>query len=123
MPEEYNPLFPDGLPEKIPAGAARELAKELEDLQEKFRYISPSLRTNWGDRSVVFEAILERLMKQRQTHGGPDHDDAHSQNDWISFIVKFAGMAVDTIPGEFRHRMIDVAALAISAWESSQRKS
>lgn len=74
---------------------------------------------------LVKEIAGER-QEQDKTWGGPEHDDKHCRSDWINFIIRHLGLAVDDgtadVSQRFRKQMIRVAALAIAAIESSDRK-
>lgn len=81
--------------------------------------------------STVLEAIQAERARQDAQWGGPAHDDAHSLFDWIDFIVaqaeKFGrqtvarGEAYWTTP-DARQRLVKIAALAVAALESLERK-
>lgn len=76
------------------------------------------------------EKILEEIRKERvrqdEKWGGPEHDDAHDIEEWIEFIQSYASWAKTNYkmnsPDKFRRRMVQVAALAVAAVESFDRK-
>ena len=70
----------------------------------------------------IWEEILRERKRQDEQWGGPDHDDRHFQEDWCEFICDFANADRGPILG-FRGRMVRVAALAIAAIQSQDRKS
>lgn len=84
------------------------------------------------DRAVVYSEISAEREKQDGRYGGPEHDDAHLHNDWIALIARYAGGAAaypactKTITAgdaaRFRSGMVTVAALAVAAIESVDRK-
>jgi hypothetical protein len=76
-----------------------------------------------------FEAILgaelqNRCYEQDEQWGGHAHDDKHGRYNWVSFIRDFAGKASLEYkhPEIYEDKMLDVAALAIKAIQSSRRK-
>ena len=73
--------------------------------------------------AIVSEAIQAERDRQDRLWGGPKHDDTHSPQDWCLFIIQQTAKASDyrATPGEFRGRMVKVAALAVAAIESSER--
>lgn len=68
---------------------------------------------------VLSEVAGER-GNQDAKWGGAMHDDGHGQSGWRSFIRSHTTKSER--PGEFRRRMIEVAALAVAAVESYDRK-
>lgn len=69
----------------------------------------------------VAEIAAER-QRQDAKWGGPQHDDEHDQAEWEQFIIERLaelGPCADT----FRHRMLEIAALAVAAMESHDRKT
>ena len=76
--------------------------------------------------SVLDEIAAER-RRQDGKWGGPAHDDAHSTAEFVQFIEDYAGwarqMASMNSPDKARRRLIQVAALAVAAVESMDRRS
>ena len=90
----------------------------------------------------VYDEIREEREEQDAQWGGAEHDDEHTRIDWIRFIAEHLGKALGgrvevidevhwftaTISGsvgamsEFRRQMIRVAALAVAAVESLDRR-
>ena len=73
--------------------------------------------------SILGREIEERRKEQDAKHGGPEHDDTLGIGDWLQFIRNHL-FRVDPY---YRHQdnednLIDVAALAIAAVQSSRRK-
>lgn len=73
----------------------------------------------------VMKTILNEIRAERKRQdakwGGPDHDDKHHPGQWLDFIMRFWNKANN--PSEpFRYRMIQIAALAVAAIESHDRK-
>ena len=62
----------------------------------------------------------------RQKYGGSvvnyDHDDALTESEWLYLIDSKTIDASYATPQEFRHKMIQIAGLAISAVEAFDRK-
>lgn len=71
--------------------------------------------------SVLAEINRERV-KQDAKWGGPQHDDTHVPEDWLSFIsVRIAESR--THPHKYRQNMVEIAALAVAAIESDDRRN
>lgn len=81
--------------------------------------------------SVLSEIVAER-GRQDEQWGGPSHDDQHSQMDWMDYISqqveKYAknvitrGDAYMSTP-DAHQRFVKIAALAVAALESFDRKN
>lgn len=74
---------------------------------------------------ILGEVATER-DRQDAKWGGPDHDDQHTAGAWLSFIegkTFLAGRALRLYsPDQYRKRLIHIAALAVAAVESMDRK-
>jgi hypothetical protein len=76
---------------------------------------------------TIFAEILHCRSEQDHKHGGPNHDDTHTIEDWIRFVQKFTLRALNrsyyavTEQQEYETNLIHVASLAIAAIESSRR--
>ena len=68
---------------------------------------------------VIAQVIQERRMQDRQW-GGAAHDDQHSNFDWFRFIDYQWGQMNNE---NRRERLIKIAALAVAAVESLDRKT
>lgn len=71
--------------------------------------------------------VIEERQRQDNKWGGAGHDDQHSVSDFVLLIEDYAGWA-RTMAGmrnlqKARNRLIQVAALAVAAVESIDRKS
>lgn len=75
---------------------------------------------------VYAEVALER-KRQDNKWGGESHDDSHATAEFIQWIEDYAGWArmmhSMNSPEKARRRLVQVAALAIAAIESMDRKS
>lgn len=73
--------------------------------------------------SVYDEVKAERAAQDAQW-GGKDHDDKHTNFDWIAYLVKHIGRSVQWPfnVNIFRAQMVKVAALAVAAIEWADRK-
>ncbi len=79
-------------------------------------------------RSSIYAEIERERIHQDEEWGGPEHDDAHSVRDWVTFIVAYLGKAINC-DGEWdlnlsfsRIAIVKVAALCVAALESFDRK-
>lgn len=85
-----------------------------------------------GRVNIVNDIIRERI-RQDEKWGGPSHDDAHYYVDWSDYIVDHTNQSLYVIfnqegtpqvdPVNFRKQMVRVAALAMAAIESVDRKA
>lgn len=77
------------------------------------------------DLNHVYYEVANERAAQDEKWGGPAHDDRHGTAEWVAFIARHAGLAVNDGRPEslerFRRQMIRVAALAIAAVESHDR--
>jgi hypothetical protein len=72
-------------------------------------------------RDQIYQDINAERDAQDAQHGGAEHDDAHSLNDFVAFIARHAGKAVDAPLVEQRKQMVRVAALAVAVIEKVDR--
>lgn len=82
----------------------------------------------------VFREVAAERDRQDSKWGGPDHDDEHEPEDWLIFIEQRAARAGEMIgcpeeeqpeirsDAEYRRQLVQIAALAIAAVESLDRK-
>lgn len=70
---------------------------------------------------VTAELAMERALQDAQW-GGPEHDDQHTPHDWAQYIHNQLSMMFHR-EGEERDRFIKVAALAVAAVQSIDRKN
>jgi len=67
----------------------------------------------------VFQEVAAEREKQDTKWGGTTHDDTHSANDWRNYLREHIKKSRSE---DYRYQMIRVAALAIAAIESFDRK-
>lgn len=77
------------------------------------------------------ENILREIQQERThqdaLHGGPKKDDQHTPADWVAILARHLGLAVgdaaviDVV--RYRRQLIRVAAVAVAAVESLDRRS
>jgi len=75
----------------------------------------------------VLETVRLERMRQDQKWDGAKHDDKHTVFDFIRWIKNYAGWAsqmadMNSFP-RTRKRLIQIAALAVAAVESMDRKA
>jgi hypothetical protein len=71
----------------------------------------------------------ERLRQIGLAHGGntEEFDKGNSQNDWVAYVVAYAGRAAQKVARnekegqEFRANMVKVGALALAAIEAHDK--
>lgn len=82
-------------------------------------------QTNSLGRAVLYDVEAER-KRQDQKWGGSAHDDCHSTADFVQLIEDYAGwarvMAGMSNYEKTRNRLVQVAALAVAAVESMDRR-
>lgn len=72
---------------------------------------------------VLTEVANER-DRQDEKWGGPGHDDTHDSDDWVHFIELRCVRALQAKTGvSYRVRMVQIAALAVAAIQSFDRKA
>lgn len=71
----------------------------------------------------VLEDIMNERARQDAKWGGPEHDDEHTMAEWFSFILARAACPTGYVPKHDRKIAVEMAALAIAAIESFDRKS
>lgn len=76
-----------------------------------------------GMRFGIFEEVHKERAAQDLQWGGPMHDDSHSIEDWVGYIIKHASEATHegTRLRDFRRSMVRVASLAVAAIEACDR--
>lgn len=72
----------------------------------------------------VYEEIREERAHQDTKWGGAQHDDQHHPHDWLTYLVGHLGRAwsYPFEPDVYRRQLIRVAALAVAAIESYDRR-
>lgn len=70
----------------------------------------------------IYDDIRNERERQNREWGGPEHDDDHSISDFIAYITKHAGKAVDGTVSDQRRQMVRVAALAVAVVEKLNRQ-
>ena len=75
----------------------------------------------------VLSEVEERRKEQDAKHGGPKHDDLHIPMDWVLYVEKFLKRADECAvwpvdQDGFENNLLDIAALAVAAIQSSRRK-
>jgi hypothetical protein len=73
----------------------------------------------------IYDDIHDERKRQDELWGGPDHDDNHESEDWAAFIESLA-LRLEMEHFSYdrtRELFIHIAALAVAAIESLDRKS
>lgn len=88
---------------------------------------NPLPRTLPRPLSPVHLEVSKERVYQDAKWGGPEHDDQYTAEEFLRLVEKYAISArvlssMDS-PEKARHRLIRVAALAIAAVESIDRKT
>lgn len=74
------------------------------------------------DLCRVYVQIKDERDEQDRRFGGPQHDNAHAPCEWITFIRKHALQAEMATPTDYRYQLVRIAALAIAAAQSFDRR-
>lgn len=102
------------------AGGMPRRGQDRTDAAEPFGYFPHP-----EDFDYIVKEIEQRRAQQDQKHGGENHDDTHVYFDWMGFIKKFSSRAyaqgMHSRWDAYENYLIDVAALAIAAIQSSRR--
>lgn len=74
----------------------------------------------------ILEEVYQERERQNKKWGGASHDDAHTIQEFVQLIRDYAGwarvMGVMNSPDKARRRLVQVAALAVAAVESIDRR-
>ncbi len=81
-------------------------------------------------RTFVRDDIQAERERQDAQWGGPEHDDHHTVEDWCSILFDRVERAQSEIEGyyaevshqTYRHRLVQVAAVAVAAIEAYDRQ-
>ena len=78
------------------------------------------------DSDAIFAEILQRRREQDAQWGGPRHDDRHTREEWCGYLQKFLDRAEirsdRADAASYEDKLLDIAALAVAAIQSSRRK-
>lgn len=79
-----------------------------------------------GDRGLIYREVDAERDRQDAQWGGPAHDDEHQGSDFVRFVREHTDHARNAIHAgaldEFRKQLVEIAALAVAAVESLDRK-
>lgn len=81
-----------------------------------------ALVDNEARKRQAIEDIKEERRYQDKKWGGSDHDDTETEDSWQKYITEYANAQGRSQSYDFRKRMVKVAALALAAIESHDRK-
>lgn len=70
---------------------------------------------------IILEIKAERATQDAQW-GGPDHDDEHGPDEFVTFIEHQIARSDRGRGPDARERLVKIAALAVAAVESYDRK-
>lgn len=87
-----------------------------------------------GRQAGILDEVKDERARQDEQWGGPGHDDTHVPAEWFGFIQDqddhFTSASLSTrshdeafITATARERLIKIAALAVAAVESIDRKA
>ena len=72
----------------------------------------------------IFQAVIAERHAQDRQWGGPEHDDLHEELDWEYLLRIHCDRLTDInghAAGDYRQRLIKIAAWAVSAVQSWDR--
>lgn len=82
-----------------------------------------SLVHTFGDQGLLFREIESERDRQDAKWGGASHDDEHATYDWAIWIRDRATLIAHGLSAPERRRLlVEIAALAVAAIESHDRK-
>lgn len=85
--------------------------------------MDPVMDPGLAYRLKLYAEISAERQRQDLEHGGPEHDDGHTQDEWSWMISDHNQRALQNGGREFRKQMVRVAALAIAAVEAHDREA
>lgn len=117
-----------------------ELKTELAAAQAKLKAFAENdwLKLDCANPSqpqvIICAQIIEERRAQDRQWGGKNHDDNHNRSEWCEFVADHLGRAKKAQSrfvskgdqcdaDEYRKQMIEIAALAMAAIESHDRKN
>ena len=74
-----------------------------------------------NELTMAYVDIVKERDRQDEKWGGPAHDDRYSLDDWHGYLRQH--IAELGVRGEARQVLVEIAALAVAAIESIDRKS
>lgn len=110
---------------------------KISGITQHASYISAPSGGCVEDRTLL-DVLDERARQYGKWGGGgqedcAEHDDTHSRGDWLRFVQKQVGLAFVHIDGvddtdaehgpRYRARLVKIAALALAAIESFDRRA
>lgn len=119
-------------------GAAQSLAISLyrrgprsvmtdERLKDRRIQVARNFPASTTDPGMAASKALQDVATERQRQdakwGGPEHDDLHSFADWHRFINERLACSAYANEARTRKLLIEIAALAVAAAESMDRKT
>lgn len=71
----------------------------------------------------ALKLLIQERISQDEEWGGPEHDDQHVPEEWLSFIMKQADKApYASRDSDLADAYVKIGALALAALESMVRK-
>ena len=107
----------------------RQSSADIEDEEQVLRSTctAKTFRMLYSGRDAALFAVSQERVRQDGKWGGPEHDDQHTTAEYIQWIEDYAGwarmMSQMESHDKARRRLIQVAALAVAAVESIDRKT
>jgi hypothetical protein len=76
-------------------------------------------------RQKLYAEVEAERLAQDEKWGGPSHDDEHTVGEWVHYIEQKNGslFCAETDPAKQRKLLVQIAALAVAAAESIERKT
>ena len=118
----------DALANGLENELVRQSGANIEDEQQVLRSTCTpkTFRIICPGRDAALFAVSKERARQDDKWGGPKHDDQHTTAEYIQWIEDYAGwarmMSQMESHDKARRRLIQVAALAVAAVESIDRK-
>ena len=75
-----------------------------------------------GTLSAVLADVTAERSRQDLRWGGPTHDDEHDIPDWAGYLTEYIRKLLLCGADQQRHRLVQIAALAVAAAQSLDRR-
>jgi hypothetical protein len=131
-PEDLTTIEPIGW--RLVGDGTEEIAfsgAHLVDVIDDLRSLMPTTMLDPTPGDLALDAVGEELARQ-QDLWGPDHDDDHLSSEWTGLLATYTDKYhqdassnysdLDSYSSACKHRLAQIAALAISAYMSFERQ-
>lgn len=78
----------------------------------------------YGNKDKILGEVFIERERQDRIHGGPQHDDLHTPDEWIEMtrsLLNESTLWVGKDMRAYRAKMLQIAAICVAAIESHDR--